>query len=184
MAAICFCLSIHADDKLGSSLLGAKAGVNKVQSTFWGYSFGSSTAQLQQALKNAQFEPIVDDESGDIYLQGAELLQTSFKTVALYFSPITGGFYKIVASNKFNNKKEAQAFCSQVLANAREAYPNLQQLNPAAPIQKQWVYPDDENVFSLEQLSVSRDDSKTFYVRISYWNRVAAEQIQKARSNK
>ena len=172
LVLVCVSLSVGAQNNL---TLGVQ---NKVRSTFWGFSFGSSTEQLQKALKNARQECIVDD--GDIYVQDVELVGSTFKTVALFFSPLTGGFYKVVGSNKFDNKKEAMAFYNQTLANVKEFYPKVQQLSDPSPADKRWVYPDDENVFSLELLSLKKDAGKIYYVRVNFWNIVAQEKITEA----
>ena len=68
-------------------------GQEKIQSSFWGCSFGTSQERLLSALESDSLHPMQMEQG--LLLKDAELSNTPFQTLAFMFSPLDGGLYKV-----------------------------------------------------------------------------------------
>ena len=151
---------------------------DNVQSTFWGCGFGSSTLALTEALKKAKMEPIPGE--GSLYVKNAELSGMIYETVGFFFSSVDGGLYKVMGSNKFENKKSADSCYDVALGKVREAYPKLQILRNPEEAVKMCTYMDDDNVFYLALFTAKREGKKIYYVNINFWNKLRLKRFQES----
>ena len=153
----------------------------KVQSTFWGCGFGSSCTVMEESLKKSGLNPIVND--GNIFLKDVELNGIIFKTVALIFSPIDGGFFKVIGSNVFEDRSSADSCYSEALAFVREKYPNVQIIRKPEQAEKMCTYLDDENIFYLGLFSSKKGGKKMYYVNVNFWNKLMNRRIMEMRGD-
>ena len=154
------------------------AHAEKVQNTFWGCGFGMTSAQITEELTKAEMKFAIGN-SGNFFLNDAKISCTSFKTVCLIFSPIDGSFYRVIGSNKFTDKREADSCYEASLRCLREIYPNIQLLGHPENAIKMSTYMDDDNAFYLGLFKMKDDKGKNiFCVNINFWNKYFSKQIQ------
>ena len=148
-------------------------GQEKIQSSFSGYSFGTSQERLLSALESDSLHPMQMEQG--LLLKDAELSNTPFQTLAFMFSPLDGGLYKVVASNRYQSRKEAVAHYDEQLSRMKEKYPRLQKVsNPVAEKMSSWMDGDNAVYIGL----FPGKDGKTYFVNVNYWNILMQQNIQ------
>lgn len=153
---------------------------DKVHNTFWECKFGMPSVSVKETLTAAKMNPI-EGSDGNIYIKNAPLDDATFGLVCLLISPVDGSFFKLIGTNSFETKEEADSCYNKVLARFREIYPNLQIVRRPENAVKLCTYPDDENVVTLGMYKKKDDEGKNvFYVNINYWNRYASKKIREA----
>lgn len=147
----------------------------KVKSTFWGCGFGTPCAVMEESLRKMDLNPIVGD--GNIFLKNVDLDGISFQTVALIFSPVDGGLFKVIGSNRMESKEAADSCYNEALSRIREKYPNVQILRKPDKAERMCTYLDDENIFYLGLFSSKKDGKKVYFVNLNFWNKLMSKRI-------
>lgn len=152
----------------------------KIQSTFFECTFGMSDVQVKDILTKTGKKPDIG-KSGNIYLKKEILNSTNYETVCMMFSPVEGAFYKLIGSNEFSSKAQADSCYEAQLSLLRTQYEQLQIIRKPANAIKMCSYVDSENAFYLGFFKIESKDGKTvYYVNLNFWNKYLNNQISES----
>src|SRR5574344_384880 len=153
----------------------------KVQSSFWECSFGMTNLQVKEVLAKTEMKTI-EGKSGNIYLQNVTLDAITYKTVCMVFSPIDGNFYRLIGSNEFSSKAQADSCYEAELSLFRGKYEKLQIIRHPENAVKMCTYLDDDNAFYLGFFKKDDENGKAlYYVNTNFWNKYADKRIQESK---
>lgn len=158
------------------AICGTKA--DKVQSTFWGSSFGATMTMVEEGLKEAEIEA----KTGNSYVMitNAILCGVNYEKVVYQFSPIDRTFYKLVGSTKFEEKDKAVTAYQEAESRVREMYPNAQVIRHPEQAEKMCTYLDDDNLMYVALFKQKKEGKILYFLNTNYWNKARQTAIQEA----
>lgn len=152
----------------------------KIQSTFWECTFGMTDAQVKEVLTKAGKMPDIG-KSGNYYLKNATINSTNYSTVCMIFSPVDGAFYKLIGSNEFTSKTQADSCYEAQLSLFRIQYEQLQIIRKPANAIKMCSYVDSDNAFYMGLFkNQSKDGKIVYYVNVNFWNKYFDNRIRES----